>query len=138
MKMKSIQFKPARIEMVPLIDSFFLILVYFIIAFLSMSRHQGIPLNLPIAQSVVEEKIEHFGISISSKGTVYWNQKQVSLEGLREELVKIKESLPADKINIYIYGDQRAQHGVVIQVLDSVRKSGITRIFMETESEAKI
>lgn len=135
MKLKAFSVKSARIEMVPLIDSFFLILVYFIIAFLSMSQHRGIPLDLPQAQTAIEEKIEHFGISVSQSGALFWNEKSVTLDGLYEELLYIKETLPPEKISIYIYGDEKAHHGVIIQVLDVVRKSGINRIFMETERE---
>ena len=39
--------KRARIEMLPMIDIVFLLLVFFIYAMLSMAVHRGLPVNLP-------------------------------------------------------------------------------------------
>jgi biopolymer transport protein ExbD len=41
--------KKARIEMLPLIDIVFLLLVFFIYAMLSMAVHRGLPVELPLS-----------------------------------------------------------------------------------------
>jgi biopolymer transport protein ExbD len=40
-----------RIEMIPLIDVVFLLLVFFIYSMLSMTIHRGLPVNLPTAST---------------------------------------------------------------------------------------
>ena len=41
--------KKARIEIIPMIDTIFFLLVFFMISTLSMSRYSGLPVNLPKA-----------------------------------------------------------------------------------------
>ncbi|MBW1898638.1 MAG: biopolymer transporter ExbD, partial [Deltaproteobacteria bacterium] len=48
--------RKARIEMLPLIDIVFLLLVFFIYAMLSMAVHHGLPIDLPISSSAEIDK----------------------------------------------------------------------------------
>lgn len=133
MKLQEISVKGPRIEMMPLIDSFFLILVYFIYAFLSMSTHRGVPLTLPKAASAVEQKLEHVGVSITKEGTIFLNKEKVTKDELSARLVAMRPSFESKENYLYIYGDKAASHGMVIEIFDLVRKAGISRIFIETE-----
>ena len=49
--------KKARIEMLPLIDIVFLLLVFFIYAMLSMAVHRGIPVSLPVSSTAKTDRI---------------------------------------------------------------------------------
>ena len=51
----------ARIEILPLIDIVFLLLVFFIYAMLSMAVHRGVPVNLPTSSSADREKTNLVG-----------------------------------------------------------------------------
>ena len=51
MKINRFQCRKARIEMVPLVDMFFLVLVFFIYAMLSMAVHRALPVQLPASSS---------------------------------------------------------------------------------------
>lgn len=133
MKIKEASIKGPRIEMMPLIDSFFLILVYFIYAFLSMSVHRGVPLSLPKAATAVEQKLEHVGISITKEGAIFLNKQKVTKDELSSALHAMKSSFEDQKNYLYIYGDKAASHGTVIEIFDLVRKAGIKKIFIETE-----
>jgi biopolymer transport protein ExbD len=121
----------SRIEMMPLIDSFFLILVYFIYAFLSMSVHQGIPLDLPVASMAQVNQDDHVSVSVTREGEVFLDNRAVSLRELTEQLTSIKES-SADP-RIYIFGDLLAPHGKVVGVLDVIREVGIEKVAIQTD-----
>ncbi len=121
--------------MMPLIDSFFLILVYFIYAFLSMSVHKGVPLSLPQATTAVEQKKEHVGISITKEGDIFLDKQKITKKELSARLKLLKPSFEAQKNHLYIYGDKAASHGRVIEVFDLVRKAGIEKVFIETEKK---
>ncbi len=47
MKLKAYQPKKARIEIIPMIDTIFFLLVFFMIASLAMTTQKGMPVNLP-------------------------------------------------------------------------------------------
>ena len=133
MKIKQVEMKAARIEMMPLIDSFFLILVYFIYAFLSMSTHKGIPLDLPQAATSVEHDVEHMSLSITKEGDIFLDRQLVDKEVLVQKLNAIKMQIETEEQALYIYGDREASHGQVIELFDQVRKAGITKVFIQTE-----
>ncbi|MGE5310719.1 MAG: ExbD/TolR family protein, partial [Nitrospirota bacterium] len=54
-----------RIEMVPLIDCMFLLLVFFIYSMLSMVLHRGIKIDLPEARTAPVHKEDYLSISVT-------------------------------------------------------------------------
>ena len=54
MKLPRIQHKKARIEIIPMIDTMFFLLVFFMLATLSMTWQKGIMVNLPAAGSATQ------------------------------------------------------------------------------------
>ena len=63
--------KKARIEMLPLIDIVFLLLVVFIYAMLSMAVHRSLPVMLPTPTSVKIDKELLLSVTVKANGTVY-------------------------------------------------------------------
>jgi len=51
MRIQRRSMKKARIEIIPMIDTIFFLLVFFMISTLSMSQYKGMPVNLPKAAS---------------------------------------------------------------------------------------
>jgi len=80
MKIKQTVQKKARGEMIPLIDSMFLILVFFVYAMLSMVVHKGISVNLPEAATSVVSKEEYIAVSITMDGQKVFNKSDFSLK----------------------------------------------------------
>lgn len=135
MKLKEIEIKKARIEMVPLIDSFFLILVYFIYSFLSMSVHKGIHLNLPQSTTAIQEKADHHDVSISQEGLLYVDGKLTEKTDIKNQLQTLYAGSDKKDFNLYIYGDKDAPYGEVICILGIAKGIGIGKVFIETRAE---
>ncbi len=135
MKLNQTAIQRPRIEMLPLVDSFFLILVYFIYAFVSMSVHKGVPLDLPQAATAVIKNEEHVGISITKEGKIFINKVEIDKQGLKKYLEDLKVQMRTKPSVLYIYGDKKASHGDVIEVFDLIRKVGIQKVFIETRRE---
>jgi biopolymer transport protein ExbD len=57
--------KKARIEIIPMIDTIFFLLVFFMISTLSMSRFTGVQVNLPKAASGSQPPSETVVISLT-------------------------------------------------------------------------
>lgn len=128
MRLRHFEEEGVRIEMFPLVDSFFLILVYFIYSFLSMSTHKSIELELPNAQTAARETSDHHGIGIKEDGSLYFNRESVTADSLESSILAVK----SDGIPFHIYGDKVAPHGVVVEVLDLLRRNGIVKLHIET------
>jgi len=59
--------KKARIEIIPMIDTIFFLLVFFMISTLSMAQYRGMPVNLPKAASGQQAPAESAAITITRR-----------------------------------------------------------------------
>ncbi len=118
--------KKARIEIIPMIDTIFFLLVFFMISTLSMARFTGVQVNLPKAASGSQPPSETAVISLTKEGRLFFNKSEVSEESLRrslrEGLVKNPELL------VVINADDRVQHGKVVELMDQARQTGATKL----------
>jgi biopolymer transport protein ExbD len=131
MKARQLVNRKPRIEMVPLIDCFFLILVFFIYGVLSMVVQKGIPVQLPQASASVLNREDYLSITVTKAGEIFVNKQPVSLKQL--PLILGKEKTRDPKQKVFINADKFAYHGRVIRVLDMVRFAGIEQVSFETE-----
>ncbi len=119
-----------RVEMVPLIDMFFLLLVFFIYGVFSMSAREGILVDLPAAATSDVSKDEAQTVSVTAEGALFLNQRSVTIESLgtafREARARQPEAL------VIINADRAARHAAVVEVLDTARQAGIQRVSFQT------
>ena len=125
--------KKARIEMLPLIDIVFLLLVFFIYAMLSMAVHRGLPVVLPqSATAEIEKKLE-LSVTVKEDGTVFVDKERVELKGLSQYLKRNANS--EKETGVLLFGDRNLSYQKLFQVMDQIRLAGIERISMQAEME---
>lgn len=125
----------ARIEMVPLIDSMFLLLTYFIYAMVSMSVHRGIKVDLPSAATAESDETDHIDITIDGNNQVFLGKQPVRVEDLPPAVKARRERKP--DVPVFISGDHRADLGIAVEVLDVLRKGGIERVSFQAKRKAQ-
>lgn len=121
-------------EMMPLIDTMFLLLVFFIYAMLGMVVHKGVDVNLPQSSMVQTDHENYDVVSVTETGDLFWNKETVNQVSLRlrvQELQDRKKDPP-----IYISADENAKHRWVMGVMDLLRELGIKKIFFELEQKS--
>ncbi len=124
--------KKARVEMLPLIDVVFLLLVFFIYAMLSMVVHHGLKVDLPSAGSASLEKEDYIAITIDAENHLFLNEEPVEAVGLaaRVHALRGSEAKP-----VFINGDQKADLGLAIELLDDLKKAGIEEVSFSCTKE---
>jgi len=125
--------KGPRIEMIPLIDIVFLLLVFFIYAMLSMVVHRGFKVDLPQATTAEIDRKDYVSITVDKDNRILLNKAEVLIEDLSEKVKTIAEA----GTKIFINGDKEADLGVVISVLDTLRRDGIKDVYFETQPPGK-
>ncbi len=123
--------RKARIEIIPMIDTMFFLLVFFMIATLSMTVQHGMPVNLPEASSVTDTFPEQASLTLTKKGRLYVNKEAITLVELQSRLVHLLET--DLEPSIVINADEEVVHGRVIEVMDTVRRTGITTMAIATK-----
>jgi len=133
MKLNLYKTKNPRIEMLPLIDVVFLLLVFFIYAMLSMAVHRGLPVVLPDSSTAKIDKKLVLSVSIKSDGTIYIDKHLVTLEDLAETLKDRAghETNPG----VLLFADRNISYQKLFKVLDHIQTAGIHRISLQADLE---
>lgn len=130
--------KRARIEIIPLIDIIFFLLATFIMVSLSMSKNQGVNVQLPTASTAAslgdqQELDKAVTLSIDGKGDVFYNKEKITLAQLPLRLQTLKSTSKDPKV--IINGDANADFKTVVAVLDAVRSIGIGKVGINTDKK---
>lgn len=132
--------KKARIEMLPLIDIVFLLLVFFIYAMLSMAVHRGLTVALPVSGSAVVDTRDGLAVSVLADGVVAVDRQRIELEDLvtvlRKRVVALREQGVVDP-GVLLFADRDLPYQRLFAVMDRVRQAGIERVSLQTAPEAQ-
>ena len=133
MKLKAYQPKKARIEIIPMIDTIFFLLVFFMIASLAMSTAKGMPVNLPKASSSTERPVVKVVLTLTQSGNYYIDKRQVQFHELYD-LLKIK-LLDNPRAVVVINCDKAQSWREGIQLADEAKRAGARFLTIATESK---
>jgi biopolymer transport protein ExbD len=125
--------RKARIEMLPLIDIVFLLLVFFIYAMLSMAVHHGLPVNLPMSSTAAIDKKLILSLTVKSDGAVFLDKEPVPLEMLSERIQE--KTMGKKEPGVLLFADNHLSYQQLFDVLDCIKTAGIHRISLQAEKE---
>ncbi len=111
----------AQINIVPMIDVIFSILAFFIISSMSLSKSEGLPVNLPQASTAaVQTETVKLTVSIDAEGMLMLDEKAVALEDLEQA---VRDRMKAEPVSVVVLkADKAVEHGQVVEVMDRVRR----------------
>jgi biopolymer transport protein TolR len=120
------------INVTPLVDVMLVLLIIFMIT--APMLHQGIPVTLPEAESenLPTDLEDPLVVSVNREGIVYLQEDPIHPTLLVERLLPMIEARGDDRV--YLKADEEVTHGQVIQVLDILRRGGVTTVGMVTRS----
>jgi biopolymer transport protein ExbD len=127
--------KRARIEMIPLIDMVFLLLVFFIYGMLSMAVHRSLPVRLPDSSTAATDQRSILSVTIHSDGAVEVDKERVPLENLKELLKAKPEEIK--EAGLLLFADREVNYQRLFLVLDEIRLAGLTEISFQAERKEK-
>ena len=125
----------ARIEVIPMIDIVFFLLVFFMISTLSMTVNRAVPVNLPKAASAQKDVRETLNITITKDGEIFLNKAPIALQDIASQVQVELEKNP-DLLAI-ISADDQAFHGVIVDVMDEIRLAGVSRLAIAVKPERR-
>ncbi len=110
-----------QINIVPLIDVTFAILTFFIVSSLSLSKSEGLPVNLPKAStSQVQDSPAKITVTIDAQGKLMVDKKSVNLDQIESTVRQVIGSNPNSLI--VLNADKSVNHGNVVEVMDILRR----------------
>jgi biopolymer transport protein ExbD len=122
-----------EINITPMLDLAYVLLVIFIL--MATASVQGIKVDLPKAsssKSLVQPKT--IALTVSNDGQVYMDAFPVTIPDLETRLRNAKASDP--EVPIVLKGDQTAQYGKIMEVLDLCRRLDLNKVGLVTGKQA--
>jgi biopolymer transport protein ExbD len=132
MRLNTRAHRKARIEIVPLIDVVFFLLATFVMVSLSMTRSQGMQVQLPSASTsqVQDSQEKALTLTVMETGEIYYNKERITPAQLPFKLQSYKASSKDPKLVVNAASD--ADFKQVVAVLDEARKIGIAKVGIST------
>ena len=130
--------KHTKIEIIPMIDTMFFLLVFFILTSLNLVKLTVLNVNLPEAavnQNQVEQQDKPLSIEIRSDSSVYVNRTLVNdLGQIGDELRRhAGADVDTEAATVTINAHSKVKHGLVVQVMDEARKAKFSRFAIATQ-----
>lgn len=125
----------ARIEIIPMIDVIFFLLVFFMISTLSMTVNRGLPVNLPSAATSQQGIRENVNLTVLPDGQMFLNKEPVAIQEIGQ---RVRAAVAADpQLTVVINADGQVLHSRVVDILDELRAAGVSGLAIAVKSGKK-
>ncbi|BCA79044.1 biopolymer transporter ExbD [Desulfuromonas sp. AOP6] len=129
----SSQEEDAEINMTPMLDIVFIMLIFFIVT-TSFIKESGIEVNRPDAKSAQRTERGNILIGIRQNGEIWIDQRAVDVRAVRANVERLLAENPEGAV--VIQADREASTGTLVQVMDQARLGGVTNISIAANAEA--
>ncbi|ADO77167.1 ExbD/TolR family protein [Halanaerobium praevalens] len=125
--------KKSSINIIPMIDVIFFLLVFFMLFTTFRTTPEGIEMQLPKAVTATEQKSENFIINIDSDGNYYYEDQALGLKQIISEAKIVNKE--KSNLTIVISADKNTRYENVVSLMDGMRNVGITRLALAADKE---
>lgn len=111
---------PPKINILPMIDVIFAILVFFIVSSLYLTRSEGLPVNLPSASTAEVQKTKQITVSLDEQGKLTIDRQPAQINQLKAEIEKLITA--NSNTTVVVNADKTVEHGLVVDIIDQLRQ----------------
>ena len=120
----------AELNITPLLDLAFVLLVIFIITTTPIVN--DLQVDLPTAARRPKDpkpKVNY--VTVQDSGKIYLNQTEVTLENLPDQLVSLR--LVDQDLNVVIRGSAKTKYRNIVAVMDALQQANVLKVNLATD-----
>jgi biopolymer transport protein ExbD len=125
-------FRHGRIEIIPMIDVMFFLLVTFMLASLSMQTLNSIAVNLPKGDAESLQHREPITLTVTRDSKVFIDKTPTTLDQLAFAL---KPLLKSNDLGVVVNADGDAPEGAVVQAMIQARRAGVEHFLIAVKHQ---
>ncbi|MGH7274871.1 MAG: ExbD/TolR family protein [Nitrospiria bacterium] len=118
----------SEINIVPLVDVVLVLLIIFMVT--APLLYRGIDVDLPKSATNTIQPEERIVLTVSRRQTVFLDREEMSLGRLEQSLTDRAKTNP--EIAVYLRADEQVPYGMIVQIMDIIKRVGIDRLGMVT------
>ena len=123
----------SEINLTPLMDLTFILLITFIITFPLIE--QGILVNLPVADADPIDDLRSRTITVDADGAIFFDEIRVNEDLLAEKLNVLGRADP--DVRVLVRADEGIRYGIVAGVMKLLHDARISRVALVTQAETQ-
>jgi len=125
MKHRRRQQDEAEINITPMLDIVFIMLIFFIVT-TSFVKESGIDVSRPTAKTAKAKPKGNIMIAVRENGDIWMAKRQIDLAAVRANVERMRAENPEG--SVVIIADRGSQTGVLVNVMDQVKLAGVEAI----------
>ncbi len=121
----------AVVDLVPMIDVVFQLILFFLVS-TTFAVLPGISLALPKSTTAEANRTNGITISVGADGSLFLNQEAVSIDSLDAALERLATAGPRASVPVNLEADEQVPNGTIVKILDALRRTGYTGVNLRT------
>ena len=122
-----------RVDVVPLIDVMFYLVLFFMVFTTFRTSVSGIPVELPSSKKAVNLEQQRVMVTINRQEKVFYDDREISLSRLTQTLTPLAEADP--NLLVIINADAQVTYQRLIAVMDAITDAGIVQPALGVEKK---
>jgi biopolymer transport protein ExbD len=120
----------AMIDMSPLIDCIFILLIFFIVT-TTFVEETGVEVDKPQAASASDLEKQSVMIAVTAEGGVIYGGKGIGIGGVQPLVRRFVEKEASTPVIVQV--DEKAPSGLFVKVIDEAKLGGALKVSVATE-----
>ncbi len=120
-----------EIDLSPLIDMVFILLIFFIVTTVFVEE-TGVEVTKPQAASAIQLEKQSILIAITSNGNVVYGGREIGVSGIRSVVRRLVQE--DSKMPVIIQADEAVPTGLLVRVIDEAKLAGANSVNISTDS----
>ena len=116
------------IDMSPLIDCVFILLIFFIVTTVFVEE-TGVEVDKPQAASSVQLEKTSILLAITDKGEIVYGGREIGIAGVQP---LVKRMMQKEEVPVIVQADQHVQSGLLVRVIDEAKLAGAQKVSIAT------
>jgi len=120
------------IELTPMIDMVFLLLIFFLVATTFHQTEREMQIALPEAASAgpISASLREIVINVQADGAMIVSGREMDADALRSLIADAVETNPEQKVTVR--GDRETPYALIVSALDACKSAGVQEPYLDT------
>ena len=127
---KSEESSDAGVDISPLIDCVFILLIFFIVT-TTFVEETGVEVDKPQAASSIQLEKTSILLAITDKGEIVYGGREIGIAGVQP---LVKRMMQKEEVPVIVQADQNVQSGLLVRVIDEAKLAGALKVSIATKN----